>query len=169
MASSTTLGKIALVTGPAWWGDNWVARSGRHVRGRDREAHTQRVAEAAAETAGLTHELDQLPADVALLLVGTSGATRLASRWADDHVRITVRVPANIVQTAAAEDLAVAIALAMGRAGRLVKALACVPTPADPVIEALRARGLVVRPVVPLYPDPEVTEEAGPTATGTTD
>jgi hypothetical protein len=166
VASSTTLGKIALVTGPSSWADNWFARDGRHIRQGDREAHAQRVEEAAAEAAGLTHELDRLPDDAALLLVGTSGATRLASRWADDHDRLAVVVPARATQAQMAEELAVAIALAMADADRLVKALVCVTGPDDPTVEALRARGLAVRPVAPLFPEPATTDEVGPATPG---
>lgn len=160
MAPTTTLGKIALVTGPSSWADNWFARDGRHIRGGDRQAHARRVEEAAAEAAGLTRELDRLPDDAALLLVGTSGATRLASRWADDHDRLAVVVPARATQAQAAEELAVAIALAMAGADRLVKALVCVAGPDDPTVAAFRAQGLAVRPVVPLSPEPATTEEA---------
>lgn len=165
MATETTPRKIAIVTGPSWWGDNWAVRSGVRVRGRDREMHALRIAEAAAEAAGLVAELDRLTAGVSLLLVGTSGATRLASRWADDHERLTLRVPATAGQVEEAEALAVEVAFAMAAAGRLVRALVCVTEPGDPSVESLRARGLDVRPVLPMFPEPEATSEGEPATT----
>jgi hypothetical protein len=147
-----------MVYGPRPWADSWATRAGERIRGRDRAAYARRVEEAAREAAGLHAQLDDLAPDVGLLLVGTSGATRLASMWADDHHRLTVRVPAPRDGTAAAEALAIEIALAMAAAGRLVKALVCVTGPDDPAVDAFRARGLAVRPVLPLEPATEETE-----------
>lgn len=159
MASSTTVRKIALVVGPRWWGDDWAARDGQSVHGRD--GYAARLVNAEAEARALHAQLDELPDDAAILLVGSSGATRLTSLWADEHRRLTIRVPlAGGVGIADAEALAVDLALAVIAAGQLVKALACVTGPDDPTLAALRGRGLPVRPVPPLYVEPD--PDAGP-------
>jgi hypothetical protein len=146
----TTERKLALVVGPAWWGDDWLTRAGTQEFGRDRAARARRVEEAAAEARGLLDQLDQLTAGVTLLLVGTSGVTRIASLWADETSRFTVRVPASLSQPAEAADaLAVEVALAMAAAGWQVRVFACAATADDPSVVALQARGLRVRPVLP--------------------
>lgn len=164
VAIETTHRKIALVAGPPWWGDNWLNRAGQQMDGKD-PARPRRSGEALAETRGLLDELDRLTPEVSLLLVGTSGATRLASTWADDHKRLTLRVPAGPRQTGEAEALAIEVALAMAAAGRLVRAFACVATAGDPALAALRDRGLDVRPVLPAEPAGDDDSSDGEPAT----
>lgn len=158
MANITTPRKIALVAGPPWWGDDWTTRDGRHLLGKDRDARIHRLDEALAENHGLITELDRLTPGVALLLVGVSGATRLASTWANDHDRLTVRAAGGDRETA--EAFAVELALAMTAANLMVRALVCVPDPGDPALVELRARGVDARPVLPLSPGDASEEPA---------
>lgn len=138
------------MVGPSWWADSWVDRDGQPVRGRP--AREQRTEQAATETAGLNQALDHLPDDADLVLVGASGATRLASRWADTRPRLPVRVPAE----AFARDMATA----MVAGGHLVKVLACAPTADAPDVMALRAwAGVAVQAVVPFVPEPDPEPE----------